>query len=496
MKNLKNKQIKGEYKLEKLYWKIKHDCKFDVNDDYMETILKSKGIEDIGRFLNVNKNDTHSPSLFKNIDKGLDIFHNSLGKGKKIYVQPDSDVDGYTSSSYMVQFIADVSPETEVVFSVHTNKEHGLLYKDIKHLENVDLFIVPDASVESEKECLLINENFTAPILILDHHEIITEILPYTTLINCMDGQYPNPTLSGVGVVHKFCLAYCEKYGLNENYANQFIDLVALGMIADSVDMRNLETRYYTLEGLKEENRKNLFIKELSSKFADDMKLGHTITSYGWVLAPKINGCVRYGKPEEQLNLFRAMCGEVEDSAYQPRRPNGSDKSLPKPPIETHSLQKTMARVSANAKARQDTEVRKVMKEIDIKIESQKLQQDSVIIVDGTELLKKKTLSGLVANKLTNKYKRPVLILNRMGAKNVTLKEGAVIEDIEIGDDSNNYNDSKLEKADVIVNEDSTKELKDDDIIFGGSARGYSKGKIKNLKEFMFSTGYFIKCAG
>ena len=42
------------------------------------------------------------------------------------------------------------------------------------------------------------------------------------------------------------------------------------------------------------------------------MKLGHTMKAYGWVLAPKINSVVRYGKEKEQFDLFRAMIGEQE----------------------------------------------------------------------------------------------------------------------------------------------------------------------------------------
>lgn len=105
-----------------------------------------------------------------------------------------------------------------------------------------------------------------------------------------------NKTLSGVGVVHKFCLAYSRIYDIKEEVCNYYLDLVALGMIADSMDMRNFETRYYALEGLKEENIHNLFIKELAEQNKEEMKLGYTLNNIGWVIAPKINGTIRYGK--------------------------------------------------------------------------------------------------------------------------------------------------------------------------------------------------------
>ena len=60
-------------------------------------------------------------------------------------------------------------------------------------------------------------------------------------------------------------------------------------------------------------NRHNEFINELEKRFEEEMKFGRTISSMGWVIAPKINGTIRYGKDEEQLDLFRAILGEKEE---------------------------------------------------------------------------------------------------------------------------------------------------------------------------------------
>ena len=43
--------------------------------------------------------------------------------------------------------------------------------------------------------------------------------------------------------------------------------MVSLGIIADSMDLRDLETRWYVLEGLKIENQKNDFLNELECVF-------------------------------------------------------------------------------------------------------------------------------------------------------------------------------------------------------------------------------------
>lgn len=433
--------------MEKLLWKTLNKCQFNKEDDFLETILTQAGITDIYGFLHVSEQDTYDPFLFNNMKKGIELLHSKLGGN--IFIKRDPDVDGYTSAAYIKNFILDISPETTIYCGGNYQKEHGLVISDIEpYVDELNLIIIPDAGSGKESIPVYqeINQKYNIPILVLDHHKIDdVEILKYATIINCTDGVYPNNTLSGVGVVHKFCLAYATNYDINKDVCNYYLDLVALGMIADSMDTRNFETRYYALEGLKEENIHNLLIKELAEHNKEDMKLGYCLDSIGWVIAPKMNGTIRYGTKEEQDDLFRALCGDQEDREYQPRRKHKDD---PKPPIEIHSLQKTMARVCSNVKSRQDRDVRNFMKSLEKKIEEQHLDNNSVIIIDATDIIDKKTVSGLVANKLTEKYHRPIVILRT-------------------------YNDE----------------------YYGGSGRGYDKGNIDNFNSFLEDT-HLINCMG
>ena len=216
--------------MEQLQWKVKHKVDFTQELDVLETILTTAGVENIEKFLHPSKDDICDPFLFKNIKEGLELLHNNL-KGK-IFIKVDCDVDGFTSAAYIKQFIQKIAPDVEIEYRLDFNKRHGCFYEDVAHYKKgeLSLIIVPDASVLTE-EAIKIKENLDVPILILDHHLIEDEeMLKYTTTINNQDGEYPNTTLSGVGVVHKFCLAYCKEYGLSEDVCNEFLDLVALGI--------------------------------------------------------------------------------------------------------------------------------------------------------------------------------------------------------------------------------------------------------------------------
>ena len=65
--------------------------------------------EDIPRFLAPKKKEIHSPFLMDNMEEAVELVHNFLKNAKKnkrkIMVKVDPDVDGYTSSSAIIQFL-------------------------------------------------------------------------------------------------------------------------------------------------------------------------------------------------------------------------------------------------------------------------------------------------------------------------------------------------------------------------------------------------------
>ena len=440
--------------MEKLKWKTSHELAFNEEFDFLETILKESRIKDLKKFLHPVAEDELDPFLMTNMKKAVKNLNKFLQTDKWVFVKGDCDVDGATSTSIMIQFIKALKPDVKIFYKSNYNKRHGLFFSDLENLDdeiknNLGLIIVPDASVSLEQSGQIRKEDkyVDIPIIVLDHHDLSEEMDTITTItVNCMDGKYPNNTLSGAGVVYKFGEAYCDTYGLDRSLISGYIDLASVGIISDSMSLINPETRYIVTEGLKECNQKNLFLNELQNLFEEDMKFGRTITSVGWVIAPKINGVIRYGKPDEQDDLFRAICGEKETIEYQPRRKHKED---PKPEIEIQTLQKAMARVANNVKSRQDTEVRKFVTELEEKIEKEKLLENSILFIDGSGLVTKNTVTGLIANKLASKYQRPVVLLKE-------------------------FNDK----------------------VFGGSGRGYDKGNIDNFKDLLNNSGLFNKAEG
>ena len=462
-----------------LRWEAKFDTKFSDEIDFLDTILKSYGIEDTKLFLNPTKQSINDPFLMKNMEEAIKVFHECVEEdkinGKKIVIKCDSDADGYTSSSLLTAIIKYFNPTAKIEYLYSFEKEHGLTYKNLSKLpkDEVGLILIPDASMTC-KEAIQITRNYSAPIIVLDHHiqeieyldtqtgrwitkeeaDEISETNPdrikediytnYCIAVDNNDGQYPNGTLSGVGVVMKFAEGYCKYYNEDDMWLNNYLDLVSTGIVCDTMSLKNPETRYYVMERLKTENRHNDFLNELHTRLERDMHEERTITNVGWTMGPRINAVCRYGKEEEQIDMLRAFCGEQEDVVYQPRRKSKDD---PKPPEELHTLQWEMARVADNVKSRQDSEVRKFMGEVDKKIEQNGLLKNSILFVDCTDIIDKKSVTGLCANKLKSKYMRPVVLMKSRSATE-----------------------------------------------FGGSGRGYENGEVKNFNQFLSEVG--VSCAG
>jgi len=441
-----------------LKYKITYPGKdFENEFDFLETLLIQDGIEekDIQSILHPTKKFINDPFLMKNMNKAIEIIHDHVEKGSKILIRVDSDCDGFTSSSELIQFLWELNPDLEINFVQDFEKHHGLVYENVcdNERDEYGLIIIPDASM-GVNDARIITNNFDAEIVVLDHHLIEPEeefdgdcYTNYCTAVNCTDGEYPNPCLSGCGVVQKFIEGYVDKYNLDPSLKEKWLDLVSASLISDSMSLKSLENRYYVMEGLKKDRQANALINEIDSRTRSDDSSwqDRCIKTVGWSIAPLINGCIRWGTPEEQVRTFQAICGWNEDVEYQPRRKHKED---PLPEKEIHTLQWDVARNLVNVKAKQDRDARKFTDELIQVIEEEGLDKNSVIVVDGTKVLTRGTVTGLIANKLASKYMRPIMLMRSKNA-----------------------------------------------VEFGGSMRGYDRGVIENTKEFLESTG-FIKCSG
>ena len=421
----------------------------------VEQVLVNRGIapNDVDHYLNTTDEDIFDPKLAMNMREGAQMLIKHIAQNDKVLIQIDSDCDGYTSAATLINYLNRLFPgfvQTNIYYRIHTGKQHGILLETIP--DDIKLVIAPDSS-SNDYEVHQQLKSKGIDVLVIDHHEA-DKISENACIINNQLCDYPTKSLSGVGMVYKFC-SYMDEL-LNVDYANDYLDLAALGMVADMMDLRDFETRHLITRGL--ENIRNPYLKGMIDKQAYSLKDGITPIGIAFYIAPQVNATIRMGTQEEKLMLFESM---LDHRGYEliPSTKRGC-----KGQQETRVEQ--ACRNCTNIKNRQTKARDAALETIERIIEEKNLLNNKILAIKLDTLEADKNLTGLIANQLMAKYQRPVLLLNKVVTPEPVYDEtGALIKVIE-------------------------------NISWEGSGRGYDKSKFDNLREFLKESGLVMYAEG
>lgn len=387
------------------------------DEELLLELLELRGVKSPRDLLAIDRGQAqclYDTMKFDNMKTGLELFKSHLDVGNPIHLLMDVDVDGCTSSAIMFLWIKHYFPDIKVTFDCNEGKKHGISRDIIDRVpEDSMLLITPDSSSSDTEEHIELWEK-GIDILVLDHHEFDKEARTPAVIINCMDGNYPNTSLTGATVVYKFLSEYESNFKLpkESGYISKLLPLAALGTIADLADIRELETRYICLEGLKNFADDNLFLQAVMKEQEYSMKGIANFVTVGWYVAPLMNAIFREGTLEDRYDLFKAICNFEEERVHIPARKTKDNPN--KEPVK-ETLQENVIRRAKSIKSHQDNEVKKEVKEITKMINDEcPLDENPVIVLDITDKVGIGH-SGLIANKLASTYMRPVLLINGMG---------------------------------------------------------------------------------
>ena len=364
-------------------------------DNFLENILFNKGIYDIEGFLNLDKSVLEKSENYDNMEEGYLLLKNNLDN--KIGLLVDCDPDGYTSASVIYLYIQKLNPNVDIKLFFHKGKQHGLTEKYVMDeilKSDIHLLIIPDAGSNDYEQHKILKDK-GIDIIVLDHHEAEEYSEDAIVINNQLSSKVKNKQLSGVGVVYKFLQYYDKKE--KTKYANEYLDLVALGNISDSMSTLSEETRFLCLEGLKNKNLSNWLFTELLDKYVPDEV---NMMNVAWNLTPKINAIIRSGTQKDKVELFEAFINPTKQIKF---KKNSRTKE------EVVDLSTKITAISEQLKRKQDTEVKNGMALVEDKIDDTK----KVIIIELDDEELDKAFTGLVANKYVNLYNRPVILLQK-----------------------------------------------------------------------------------
>lgn len=359
-------------------WNIISNAEGFVVNDIISTIVRKRGVTNPQEFFNPDTTHIYPSNLLCNIDKAVSTLKLVLNyPNPDILIYADVDTDGCCSAAILKHYLRKLGIDATTY--INEGKEHGVT-KDFTDYwlsqGSPDLVIV----VDSINETMEAYEKIWAAgcqLIILDHHIPKSEICENSEALNLVSSalNYPNPQLSGSGVVWKF-VSYLD-YINNTNYAEELVDLAATGIIADicSVGTDSMENRAICNLGFK-----HIYNPGIARLIGEDTL---TATNVSFGIAPIINSANRNNKNNLALEL---LCTERQMTASK------------------------IIKELEQAKKEEKIQINHFYKLLEEQVEAQKDECCYYLIMP-----EKTNFAGVLASKFCGKYNRPCVVIAKDG---------------------------------------------------------------------------------
>lgn len=369
----------------------------EIKENFGENLLRARGVQDIQEFCHPDESCLQSWRDLENIERAVKAIELTINDVRPYALIADCDVDGATSSAIIYQYLKRLNPEKEIQYFIHSGKQHG--FSDLmEQLEDKDwsIIIAPD-SATNDGEYI---SRFSCPVLCVDHHiKEENTIIPSNMILvnNQTSPNYKNKDLCGAGVTWQLCRALDDFF--IKDLAWEYIDLCALGIVADMMSMLEVENQYLVQTGFK--NIKNKMFRTLLEK--QDYSMGGKITpiTVAFYIVPLINAMIRVGSMDEKERLYLSfVMPEVMVDCHK-RGAKGTKERL--------CIEST--RECVNAKSHQDKMKEQMVEKLEAKIFKKDLLSNQVLFIrlEDDDVFPAE-LNGLIAMSIASKYKRPTIV--------------------------------------------------------------------------------------
>lgn len=296
-------------------WDVHHKIPKDIDKNLsdfsplLRQLLYNRGIEDpisASHFIDGTVGFPTDPFLLLGMDAAVERTHQAVVNLENIVVYGDYDADGVTSTALMVEFFNALGVTPRVYIPNRYDEGYGLNEDAIYQLaeEGADLIITVDCGVRSVEEVALANQ-LGLSVIVTDHHTTGEVLPPALAVIDPkqLGDPYPEKMLAGVGLAYKLACAYLERYPQEGVDADNWLDLVAIGTVADLAPLRG-ENRMLVklgLDKLRLAPRQGIF--SLAQVSGIDLTKCDA-SNIGFGLGPRLNAA---GRLESALTAFELL---------------------------------------------------------------------------------------------------------------------------------------------------------------------------------------------
>ncbi len=248
--------------------------------------------------------DDHPPSAFAGIDVAVGAILDHAGRGSRITIHGDYDVDGVCSTAILVRALRALGADVDWYLPSRAEDGYGLSAATVERLaaRGTALLVTADCAITAVAEVAAARAA-GMDVVVTDHHQPRADgTLPDAPIVHPALCGYPCADLCATGVAHKLALALLQADGRDPAPAQADLDLVALATVADCVPLAGENRRLVrdglrTLAGTPKPGLRALMRVARIDPGALDAR------AIGFRLAPRINAAGRMHRADAGLEL-------------------------------------------------------------------------------------------------------------------------------------------------------------------------------------------------
>lgn len=287
-------------------------------------LLAHRGIsgpEDATRFLSSSLAEIHDPLQMLGMSGAVERLVRAVRNNERVCVHGDYDVDGVSSVALLVSFFRRIGLDCIYYIPNRLEEGYGLSRDSIKIAASrkVDVLVTVDCGITAVEEA-----DFCASLgidLIITDHHTPGDVLPAAhAILNPQQAGcgFPCKFLAGVGVAFNLLIALRGALreaghfaGQDEPNLREYLDLVALGTVADIVPLLD-ENRIFVTHGLRELScSTRTGVQALKKVSGADGDVDCAVV--GFRLAPRLNAAGRL--EDAALGVELLLCPDPERAA-------------------------------------------------------------------------------------------------------------------------------------------------------------------------------------
>jgi single-stranded-DNA-specific exonuclease len=275
-------------------------------DPFIIQLLFLKGIKnfiDINRYLSCDPSYLIGPYYIRDMDMAVKRIFQAIERDELIGIFGDYDVDGMTSTSILYKGLKVLGANVEFLLPKRSDG-YGLSVEAVNRFAAKDTaLIVTVDNGSSAHEAVRRAKQIGMDVIVTDHHEILKGHPPSLAFINPMrsDERTPFKSLAGCGVSFKLVNALLREKGIWEKHIWDFVELAALGTVADMMPLTE-ENRVIVQLGIEKMNAgPSKPIKVLKRLLGIEHVNSQTIS---FSFAPILNSLGRLSDPNFAVRLF------------------------------------------------------------------------------------------------------------------------------------------------------------------------------------------------